>query len=145
MGIDIAPGPDGKPVAFYRHHWEAIHGDEISTVRNFFIHGVMPRFLNNTNMIFIPQKKNPMVVNDFWPIALCNVSYKIISKILASHLSVLFLDLISPVQSSSVSGQSMHDNMLVSREVIHSIGRRKTKDGFMVIKLDMEKVYDRME
>lgn len=37
------------------------------------------------------------------------------------------------------------DNAIIAQELIHTISRKKGKAGFMVIKIDLEKVYDMLE
>lgn len=55
-------------------------------IKAFLHHGYIFKELNETFIILIPKKKNPMKVNDFRPISLCNVAYKFISKLLANIL-----------------------------------------------------------
>ncbi|KAG8373235.1 hypothetical protein BUALT_Bualt11G0002600 [Buddleja alternifolia] len=52
-------------------------------------------------------------------------------------------DLVSPLQSSFIPGRGTHDNIFVLQEIIHSLRRSKNKKGGMIIKLDLEKVYDK--
>jgi len=37
------------------------------------------------------------------------------------------------------------DNVLIGQELIHSIDKKKGKVGYMVIKVDLEKAYDKLE
>lgn len=41
--------------------------------------------------------------------------------------------------------RAIHDNVLIAHEVMHSMKARLRKNSWMAIKLDMEKVYDRVE
>lgn len=51
--------------------------------------------------------------------------------------------LISQNQSRYVRGRSIAENVMLAQEIIHGI--KKTKEGGnVVIKLDMEKAYDRV-
>jgi hypothetical protein len=106
----------------------------------------MPSFLNLTNIALVPKVKTPSCVTDFRPISLCNVLYKLISKILANRLKKILPDIISPVQSAFIPGRLITDDVLVAYETLHTMHTRlKGKKGFMAIKLDMSKASDRVE
>ncbi|XP_030479414.1 uncharacterized protein LOC115696664 [Cannabis sativa] len=145
MGQDKAPGPDGMSVGFYIHHWNVIKKDFVDMVTHFFMYADLPQFINNTNMVLIPKKDCPTSVNEYRPIALCNVAYKCISKILALRLKPLLPNIISPAQSAFVHGRLIAENTAVSREIVHSMKQKKGNKGYMMIKLDMEKAYDKMD
>jgi hypothetical protein len=86
MGPTKAPGPDSFPAIFYQTHWD-FFGDEICrAVRSFLEGGVIPDGFCDSIIVLIPKLTNPVHLKNFRPISLCNVLYKIASKVL-SHVS----------------------------------------------------------
>ncbi|KAM1587593.1 hypothetical protein ACFX10_026729 [Malus domestica] len=80
------------------------------------------------------------------PIALCNVIYKILAKVLTNRLKVVMSKVIGDNQSAFIAGKQIQDNILVVHEVLHSLLHQKREDqAGMAIKLDMAKAYDRVE
>lgn len=80
------------------------------------------------------------------PINLCNVGYKIISKVLCQRLKVYLPKLISKTQSAFVPGRLISYNILIAQEMFHGLRVNKScKNKFMAIKTYMSKAYDRVD
>jgi hypothetical protein len=108
--------------------------------------GVMPENLNLTHIALIPKVTTPTCVTEFRPISLCNALYKLISKVLANRLKRVLPSLVAPTQSAFVLGRLITDNILAAYETLHTMHTHiKGKKGFIVVKLDMSKAYDRVE
>ena len=106
----------------------------------------MNPLINETHVCLIPKVTGPTSAAEYRPIALCNVMYKIIAKILTSRLQQLLPNLISKHQSAFVLGRAISDNVLITHETLHYLKTSGAKKRCsMVIKTDMSKVYDRIE
>lgn len=144
MGPLKAPGPDGLNPLFYQSQWEVLGDFIVEKVRCMFVSEEEVRKVNDTNIVLIPKSEHPENIKDFRPISLCNVIYKILTKVLAVRLRGIMPKIISPNQCSFVPGRLGTDNIIVVQEVIHSMSMKKGNLGFMAIKIDLEKAYDRV-
>ena len=143
---DKAPGPDGMTSLFYQRFWEVTKKKIIGTVRNFFDASAFDPRLNQTNIFLIPKTERPSDMAEFRPISLCNVSYKIISKIFCSRLKKLLPKLISETQSAFVAKRLISDSILLAQEAFHALRTNPMcKVKSVAIKTDMSKAYDRVE
>ena len=102
--------------------------------------------INHTNFVLILKMKTPSTPKDFRPISLCNVIYKLISKVLANRLKRILPDIIDECQSAFVKGRMIFDNIMVAHETIHSMRSKETgRIRWLAAKMDMSKAYDRVE
>ena len=115
-------------------------------VNNFLVTGELDSRLNITNICMIPKTERPTRMTELRPISLCNVGYKIISKVLCQRLKICLPRLISETQSAFVAGRLISDNILIAQEMFHGLRTNKScQNKFMAIKTDMSKAYDRIE
>ena len=141
-----APGPDGMPPLFFQSFWHLI-GDDVSKVVLDCLNSChIPEEFNFTYVTLIPKVKNPEKISEFRPISLCNVIYKLISKVLANRLKPLLPLIVSENQSAFQAGRVITDNILMAFETLHYMKNHQSGNtSFMALKLDMSKAYDRVE
>lgn len=83
------------------------------------------RDINDTLIVLIPKVPNPEFLHNFPPISLCNVSYKLITKLIANRIWPVISHLVAPNQSSFVPGRHIQDNIIIAQELIHSMDQIK--------------------
>jgi hypothetical protein len=90
-----APGPDGLPPVFYHKYWNTIGGEVTQAVLSCLHAGWLDGNLNHTYITLIPKVKCPQKLSEFRPISLCNVIYKIISKVITNRMKKILPHIIS--------------------------------------------------
>lgn len=115
-------------------------------MKQFFEEGSMDQSHNYTNLCLIPKITTPTSMMEFRPISLCNVSYKIISKILVSRLKQHLSGIITENQAAFIPGRMITDIIIISHEVFHALKAKKRQSKYyMTLKTYITKAYDRLE
>jgi len=102
-------------------------------------------FLNKTNVALIPKIQGSKTIGNFRPISLYNTMYKIIIEIIVARIRLMLDKLVSPVQSAFVLGRKGVNNAIIMQEIIHTISKKKGRVGYMTVKVDLEKAYDKLK
>ncbi|KAL5563396.1 hypothetical protein UlMin_033143 [Ulmus minor] len=145
MAPTKSPGADGMSTIFYQKFWPIVGEEVTAACLGFTNGGLSLGSINETIITLMPKIKNLTRITEFRPISLCNVLYKIISKMLANRLRKVMGTIISKGQSTFILGRLISDNAIIGFECLHAIKRRKTKKIYLALKLDMAKAYDRVE
>jgi hypothetical protein len=110
---------DGMPVVFYKKFWPLV-GERVKEEVLAVLNGSdMPDGWNDTVIVLIPKTSAPDKLKDLRPISLCNVVYKLISKVLANRPKLVLPEIISPSQSAFVPGRLITGNVLLAYELTH--------------------------
>lgn len=141
MADEKAPGPDGFTPAFFKAYWSIVGDDVCAAVQDFFDRGQLLRQMNATSVSLIPKKPNDLTVADFRPIACCNVSYKIITKVIATRLARAIPSIIDQAQGGFVEGRLLSDNTLLAEELIRGYARKSNTARCMIM-VDIRKAFD---
>jgi hypothetical protein len=143
MEKNKAPGPDGFPAEFYQKFWEIIKGD-IMLMFNDLFHGNLPLFSLNFGVItLIPKLQEVNVIQQYRPICLLNVSFKIFTKVATNRLNMVADKVISPTQTAFMRGRNILEGVVILHETVHEM-HRKNLSG-IIFKIDFEKAYDKVK
>lgn len=120
------PG-DGFSPALFQHLWALLGKEIFESCKGWLRDCSFLPGLNNTTLVLIPKKNNVERMTDVRHIALCNVLYKILAKVLVNRLRIIL-----PV--------------LIAFEIIHYVKRKNNgQEGEVALKLDISKAYDLVE
>ncbi|CAL1400383.1 unnamed protein product [Linum trigynum] len=146
MGSKQAPGSDGFTGKFFKAFWDVVGESVVTAVCSFFSTSRMLRSFNHTWLTLIPKVDKVESMRQLRPISLCQFVYKIITKIMAERLAGLLPMIISEGQNAFIRERQIVENVLLGHELMHYLKiKTRGKKGFMALKVDMEKAYDRVE
>ncbi|XP_039130342.1 uncharacterized protein LOC120266746 [Dioscorea cayenensis subsp. rotundata] len=143
LGSDKAPGPDGFPMSFFKTFWETVKGEIWQLCEDFYTGKANLERINWASIVLIPKVLCPSSPGDYRPISLINSSLKVISKILASRLSMVMDSLVDHAQSAFLKGRCILDNIAMTEEAIFSIHKRRLMGH--ILKVDFAKAFDSVD
>jgi hypothetical protein len=135
-----SPGPDGWTVEFFTHFFDLIIEELLALVESIRSRGHMAGNLNSTFLALIPKSNNLHTFGDYHPISLCNLIYKLISKVLANQIKPILSKNLSVEKFGFLEGRLIHDAIGTTHECIHSIKQKNLKA--LLLKLDLQKDFD---
>ena len=122
--------------------WTLLGDELLSAVDCTRVSGCIPPSLNSTFLALIPKKVNPFTFADFRPISLCNLLYKLISKVIATRLKPFLDSHISIEQYGFLKNWQIVEPIGIVQEALHTV---KTKDTCaLILKLDLVKAFDQV-
>jgi hypothetical protein len=142
MEKNKAPGLDGFPAEFYQVFWNIIKTDLMRMFKD-FQNGVLPLFhLNFGTIVLLPKKENAIQIQQFRPICLLNVSFKIFTKVATNRVSEVAHKVVKPTEMAFMPGRHILEGVVILHETIHELHSKKM-DGIL-LKIDFEKAYDKV-
>jgi hypothetical protein len=99
--------------------------------------------INYATIILIPKKDEAKTLKKFRPISLINCNIKIFSKALNNRLENLCDRLLAPNQTAFIRGRYILESVVLAHEIVHEAVKGGQKG--LVLKLDYEKTYDRVD
>ena len=102
--------------------------------------GSIHHILSSTLIALIPKKDEAESFHDFRPISLCNISFKIISKIIVERLKLTLASFLSKNQHAFLKGRNIFDAVAITQESLFSMISRKMDAA--IPKVDLHKAYN---
>ena len=142
MEHNKAPGPDGFLAEFYQKFWDVIKED-LMNLFGFLQVGQLDLFrLNFGNIILLHKVNNAERIQQYRPICLLNVSFKIFTKVATIRLNSVADNVVSPSQTAFMQGRNILDGVVILHETIHELHSKKLNG--VLFKIDFEKAYHKV-
>lgn len=109
MPSDKALGPDGFNGLFLKRRWQFLKGDFYALCSTFYQGQANLECINTSYITLVPKKDSPETMNDFRPISLMNISFKLLTKILADRLQTVILNLVHQNQYGFIRSRTIQD------------------------------------
>jgi len=93
-----------------------------------------------TFIVLIPKKEKPETFMDYKAISLCNLVYKLISKLISCRIKSILLRNISNEQFVFLEGRKIQDVVGIAQGMLHSVKSQKLRS--FLLKIDLIKAYD---
>ena len=106
---DKIPGPDGWLIEFFMELYDMLGQDLLQVVEDTRTTGRIPACFNSTFIALIPKVENPLLLNDFKPISLCNCIYKVVSKVITNRFKQVLSEHSSNEQFGFLEGRLIHE------------------------------------
>ena len=142
MKCNKAPGPDGFPTEFYQEFWGLIKGELLAMFEEFHKGDIPLCNLNFGTITLLPKSKEAKQIQQYRPICLLNVSFKVFTKVIANRTALVAHKVVWPSQTAFMSSRNIL-GVVVLHETLHELKRKKKLNG-VVLKLDFEKAYDKV-
>ncbi|KAL3698736.1 hypothetical protein R1sor_012812 [Riccia sorocarpa] len=137
-----APGLDGVTAEVLTRCWSFMKIDCLAMLVSFWEDGVLTLCDSKGVIKLLPKNAERQRLRNWRPITLLTLTYKLISKVLASRLKGVLPGLVDEHQTGFVDGRSIHDSILLHR--FSQEYAQATHQETVLIKLDFEKAYDRV-
>lgn len=123
--------------------WHVIKDDLMAMFHDFHDMKLPLHSLNFGIITLLPKQEEARKIQQYRPICLLNVSFKIFTKVIANRVALVAQKVIRPSQTAFLPGRNIMEGVVILHETIHEI-HRKRRDG-VILKLDFEKAYDKVD
>ncbi len=138
-----SPGNDGITSEFYQFFWPEVGEMIVQSLNEAYDKDELSTSQRQAIITLIDKGKDRMFLENWRPISLLNVDYKIASKVLALRLHDKIPKLVDLNQTGFVKGRYMNDTVRTLHDVIEYC-RITQKEGLLMM-IDFQKAFDSLE
>ena len=144
MNNGKSPGSDGLTTEFFKIFWNSIKIYYINSINYSYANGNLTDMQKQGVITLLPKKdKNLSSLNNWRPISLLNIDYKITTKAIANRLKKVLNTIINNSQTGFLKGRYIGENIRTIFEVIEHLND-ENKPG-LIFFADFEKAFDNVD
>ncbi|CAM2118305.1 unnamed protein product [Caretta caretta] len=143
MPTNKCPGMDRLTVQLYLAFWDILGPDLATVWAESLQGGVLPLLCSRAVLTLLPKKGDLRDLQNWRPVSLLSMDYKIIAKAISLWLGPMMADVLHPDQTYTVPGRSIFDNLFLVRDLLEL--RRRDGLSFALLSLDQEKAFNRVD
>ena len=114
-----SPGSDGLTVEFYKIFWNNIKQFYIKSINYSFKNGSLTELQKQGIITLIPKPQKDIEKIENWrPISLLNVDYKIATKAIANRIKPIITSIIDNAQTGFIKGRFIGENIRLLFDII---------------------------
>ena len=144
MQNNKAPGSDGISVEFYKLFWNYLKTYLMNSLNHSYQTGTLTPLQTQSLISLLPKSgKDVLSINNWRPISLLNVDYKIAAKCIANRVKKVITSIISEEQTGFIKGRYIGENVRLISEVIENAN--KTDEPGLIFFTDFNKAFDSLD
>jgi len=144
MKNNKSPGSDGLTADFYKIFWNDIKQYLVNSLNYSYDNKNLTELQKQSIITLLPKKdKDTLSINNWRPISLLNVDYKIASKVIANKIKTKLPTIISPDQTGFIKGRYIGENVRILHETIEYINNLNEKG--LIFFSDFNKAFDSLD
>ena len=140
MQNNKAPGSDGLSTEFYKCFWSDIKDLLIDSLNDGYVQGELSVSQKQGILTLLFKKGDRRVLDNWRPISLLNIDYKILARVLSQRLQKVLHQIVSFDQTGYIRGRSASDNIRLVQDVIDYCTILE-KQG-LILFLDFKQAFD---
>jgi len=102
--------------------WDVLKTDIMEALQVFHETWMILKGCNASFIAWVPKVNDPLFLDQFRPISLIGVFYKIVTKVLAGRMKDVLSLVIHEDQSAFLRNKSMLDSVFIANEVVRRLG-----------------------
>jgi hypothetical protein len=143
MKLNKSPGIDGLSVEFYKTFWTQINTHVVKSLNEGYMKGELSDTQKQGTLSLIHKKDDPLNLDNWRPITLLNVDYKLAASALAQRLKLVLPKIIHTDQNGFVEGRYIGHNIRQIQDIIDFADETQIEGAILF--LDFKKAFDTVE